>query len=46
MSAIYAMLLGFLPPWFQVVVLVGIAVLLLVLVVAIVQAVLNALPFL
>lgn len=46
MREYWLMLFGFLPPWFQIFLLVGIAVLLLVIVVAIVQAVLNAIPFL
>lgn len=46
MKEIWLLLFGFLPPWFQICVLVGIAILLLALIIAIVQAVLNAIPFL
>lgn len=46
MRDIWLLLFGFFPPWFQIVLLVGIAVLLLAIVIAIVQAVLAAIPFL
>lgn len=46
MKEYWLILFGFFPPWFQICLLVGIAVLLLAVIVAIVQAVLNAIPFL